>query len=716
MKSTVFKILIFAFLGVFLITFRAYDLGHYLTLENLKSQQLLLQGYFAIFPKVVISLYILIYILAAAFSLPGATVLTLGGGLIFGFWLGTAIVSIASTIGATIAFLISRFLLRNFVQKKFGDKLAIINEGVKREGAFYLFTMRLIPVFPFFLINLVMGLTPIKTLTFFFVSLVGMLAGTAAYVNAGTQLGQIESLSGILSPQLLLSLVFLGVLPLISKFAIARFRENKLLRGFLRPRRFDYNLVVIGGGSAGLVSAYIASALKAKVALIEKQKMGGDCLNTGCVPSKALIRSAKILSYIKRSKEFGFKNAEVEFDFAEVMDRVRRVIAKIEPHDSVERYRNLGVHCIQGEAKIQSPYSVEVNGRTLSTRAIVVATGACPLVPPIAGLEKIKYFTSETIWNIRSLPQRMVVLGGGPIGCELAQCFHRFGSEVSLVEMASQLLVREDSDVSDLIEEKFKREGVNILTSHRARSFETANGKNILVLDNNGRERLLEFDTLLLALGRKPNTKGFGLEELGVHISPRGTIASNDFLATNYPNIYVCGDVAGPYQFTHTAAHQAWYASINALLSPFKRFKTDYRVIPWCTFTDPEVARVGLNEKEAQEKGMAYSVTKYEMSDLDRAIADEEDHGFIKVITPPGKDTILGATIVGSHAGDIISEYVAAMKHGFGMNKILSTIHIYPTLAEANKYAAGIWKRANAPTGGLRLIEKFHAFRRGAER
>lgn len=475
---------------------------------------------------------------------------------------------------------------------------------------------------------------------------------------------------------------------------------------------YDYNLIVIGAGSGGLVSAYIAAAMKAKVLLIEKHKMGGDCLNTGCVPSKALLRSAKMLNYVKRSQDFGFKQAKVEFEFADIMARVQRVISNIAPHDSVERYTKLGVECLQAEARVTGPHSVMVNGKTLSARAIVVATGARPLVPPIPGLDKVHYLTSDTLWGLKKLPKRLVVLGGGPIGCEMAQAFARLGSQVTLVEMAPQLLIREDDDVITEVTSRFQAEGIDVRTGHKAQSIEVRGKEQALVCDHHGAQVKILFDDILVALGRQANVTGFGLEELAVELTPRKTIAADPFLRTNLKSIYVVGDVTGPFQFTHVAAHQAWFASVNALLAPFKKFRADYRVIPWATFTDPEVARVGLNEKEAQAQGVPYEVTKYGMDDLDRAIADEEAHGFVKVLTVPGKDKILGATIVGHHAGDLLAEYVLAMKHGLGLNKILSTIHSYPTLAEANKYAAGVWRKAHAPEWALLILKTFHSWRR----
>ncbi|MFO7642168.1 MAG: FAD-dependent oxidoreductase, partial [Candidatus Competibacteraceae bacterium] len=567
-------------------------------------------------------------------------------------------------------------------------------------------------------INLAMGLTTIRTWTFYWVSQVGMLAGTLVYVNAGTQIARIDSLQGILSPALLGSFVLLGLFPLIAKKIVALVKARRVYANWAKPARFDRNLVVIGAGSAGLVTAYIAAAVKAKVTLIEKHKMGGDCLNTGCVPSKALIRSAKLLSHIRRAPEFGIRKAEAEFDFAEVMERVQRVVREVEPHDSVERYTGLGVDVIEGTAKITSPWTVDVTTaegmRTLTTRSIVIAAGARPFVPPIPGLEEVGYLTSDTVWNLRELPKRLVVLGGGPIGSELTQTFARLGARVTQVEMTPRILIREDPEVSELVTQRFRAEGVEVLVNHKAQRFAMESGEKVLIAEHEGQDVRIPFDAVLVAVGRVANTTGYGLEELGIPTTRARTVETNEYLQTRYPNIYAAGDVAGPFQFTHTAAHQAWFATVNALFDPLKKFKADYSVIPWSTFVDPEVARVGLNEQEAKERGIPHEVTVYGIDDLDRAIADGEAHGFVKVLTVPGKDRILGATIVGEHAGDLLAEYVMAMRHGLGLNKILGTIHIYPTLAEANKYAAGMWKKAHAPEKLLAWVERFHAWRRGS--
>ena len=713
MKGKSSKIIVILVIAAIVAVFFAFDLQQYFTFEYLKSRQLAFEAYYNDHKLFAIAIYMAVYIAVTALSLPGATVMTLAGGAMFGIWLGVLLISFASSIGATLAFLVSRLLLRDYVQDKFGDKLKTVNEGVRKDGAFYLFTLRLVPLFPFFVINLVVGLTPIRTAIYYIVSQVGMLPGTFVYVNAGTQLAKIESAQGILSPGLILSFVLLGIFPLIAKRIVAFIQARKALADYPRPKKFDYNLVVIGAGAAGLVTSYIAATVRAKVALIEKHKMGGDCLNTGCVPSKALLRSAKILSYARRAEDFGFKRGEIEFDFADVMDRVQRVIRKIEPHDSVKRYTELGVECIQGEAKITSPYTVEVNGKTITTRSIVLATGARPFVPPIPGMDKVKYLTSDNVWELRERPECLAVLGGGPIGCELTQAFTRLGSQVTQVEMLPHLMGREDADVAVLIKKKLEEEGVRVLTNHRAKEVVVQGDQKTLICDHNGADVKVEFDEILVAVGRVANIRGFGLEELGVELSPRRTIQTNELLQTNFPNIYAAGDVVGPYQFTHMAGHQAWYASVNALFGSVKSFRADYRVIPWATYTDPEVARVGLNELDAKEKGISYEVTRYNIDDLDRAIADAEAHGYVKVLTKPGTDKILGVTIVGTHASDIISEYVFAMKHGLGLNKILGTIHIYPTLAEANKYAAGEWKKAHAPETVLQWVEKFHTWMRG---
>jgi dihydrolipoamide dehydrogenase len=707
------KIGLVGVLAAIVVLFFFFDLGHYLTLDYIKNQQFQIEQFYSENRVLTLLAYFTIYVIVTGASLPGAAILTLAGGAIFGLVTGLLLVSFASSVGASLAFLFSRYLFRETVQARFGSSLKSINDGIAKDGAFYLFALRLVPAFPFFVINLVMGLTSIKLKTFYWVSQLGMLAGTAVFVNAGTQLAQIESASGIFTFELLISFILLGVLPFLGKKIISIINNRKALSEFTKPDNFDTNMVVIGGGSAGLVTSYIAAAVKAKVTLIERHKMGGDCLNTGCVPSKAIIRSAKFMSHVSRSKEFGIKHAQADFEFSEVMERVSNVIKKIEPHDSIERYTELGVDVVTGEAKIISPWSVEVNGKTINAKNIVIATGARPFVPPIDGIESVDYYTSDNLWELRVKPEKLVVLGGGPIGTELTQAFGRLNISVTQVEMAPRILLREDEEVSELVQSRLMDEGVNVLVNHKAKQFIKRDDKDVLIAEHDGNDVEIEFDTLIVAVGRTANTAGFGLEALGVRLNPNKTIEVNEYLQTNIPTILACGDVAGPYQFTHVAAHQAWFASVNALFGSLKRFKVDYSVIPWATFSEPEVARVGINELEAKEQGVAYEVTKYEINDLDRAIADSEDHGFVKVLTVPGKDKILGVTIVGEHAGDLIAEYVLAMKHKLGLNKILGTIHIYPTMAEANKYVAGEWKRAHAPQKLLEWVNKFHRWKRG---
>jgi pyruvate/2-oxoglutarate dehydrogenase complex dihydrolipoamide dehydrogenase (E3) component/uncharacterized membrane protein YdjX (TVP38/TMEM64 family) len=710
------KLMLVAVILALIAAYFAFGLGRFLTLDYLKSQQAAIDTYVDQRPLAAAIGFFLLYVAVTGLSLPGAAIMTLAAGAIFGLAWGTLIVSFASAIGATLAFLASRFLFRDAIQRRYGDRLHAFDAGMARDGAFYLFTLRLVPAFPFFLINLLMGLTAIRTWTYYWVSQLGMLAGTLVYVNAGTQLARIDSLRGILSPALIGSFVLLGIFPLVAQRVIAGLRARKALARWPRPRHYDRNLVVIGAGSAGLVSAYIAAAVKANVTLIEKHRMGGDCLNTGCVPSKALIRSARFVSSMKQAQSLGVRSAAAEWSFADIMERVQRVVRTVEPHDSVERYRALGVECISGTATIVSPYRVDISTaegpRTLTTRNIVIAAGARPFVPPIPGIEHIEVLTSDSVWALRELPRRLVVLGGGPIGCELAQSFARLGAQVTQVEMLPRLLIREDPEISERVLAQFVAEGMDVRLKHKALRFAIEGADKVLYCDAEGREARIVFDALLCAVGRVANTEGYGLEALGIPTTKTRTVEVNEYMQTLYPNIYACGDVAGPYQFTHTASHTAWYASVNALFGRFRRFRADFSVIPWCTFTEPEVARVGLNETEAKEKKIAYEVTTYDLGDLDRAIADEHAHGLVKVLTAPGKDRILGATIVGEHAGDLIAEFVLAMRHGLGLNKILGTIHIYPTYAEAAKYAAGNWKRAHVSPGVLRWLERYHRFMR----
>ena len=710
------KLLIILALAALIAAYVFFGVGDYLTVDGIKRVAGEIDGYYKRHPVQVVGLFFLTYVAVTAASLPGAAVMTLAAGALFGVLLGTVVVSFASTLGATLAFLASRYVLRDAIETRFGERLRTVNAGLERDGAFYLFTIRMIPLFPFFVVNLVMGLTRIRLWTYAWVSQVGMLLGTIVYVNAGTQLAQIDSLAGIASPAVLVSFALLGIAPWIAKAIIGWIKRRKVYSGFTRPKSFDRNLVVIGAGSAGLVSALIAATVKAKVTLVEANKMGGDCLNTGCVPSKALIKSAKVAEQMRHADRYGLKPVEPEVPFRETIERVMGAIRTIEPHDSVERYTGLGVDVVEGYGRVVDPWTVEIARKDggvqrLTTRAIVIAAGAGPLIPSIPGLETSGYLTSDTMWDALATmdhaPARVAVLGGGPIGCELSQALARLGSQVTQVEMADRVLGREDPDVSLEAQTALESSGVNVLTAHRALRVET--GK--LIAEHGGAEVEIAFDTLIVAVGRAARLSGYGLEDIGIDTAK--TVVTDEFLATKFPNIYAAGDVAGPFQFTHTASHQAWFASVNALFGQLKRFKADYRVIPAVTFLDPEIARVGLNETEAEAQGVAYEVARYELGGLDRAIAESETQGFVKVLTPPGKDTILGATIVGAHAGELLAEYVLAMKHKLGLNKILGTIHSYPTLAEANKFAAGEWKKKHKPETLLSLVERYHTWRRG---
>ncbi|WP_310597234.1 FAD-dependent oxidoreductase [Aeromonas aquatica] len=709
------RLLLLLSMGCLIGAFFALDLGRYLSLAELQARQAQLSVWVQAHFTLAALLFVLVYVLSTALSLPGASLLTLGGSALFGVGWGLLLVSFASSLGATLAFLSARFLLRDWVSRRFGDKLATFEAGMAKDGAFYLLSLRLIPLFPFFLINLLMGLTPIRVSTYYWVSQLGMLPGTFVYVLAGSELATLTSTGNILSPGLMAALTLLGLMPWLMRGLQRRLALRRLHAPYRKPARFDYNLLVIGAGAGGLVTSYIAAAVKARVALIEQHKMGGDCLHTGCVPSKALIRAARFASDQRRAAELGFTPSQSKADFAAVMARIAEVIKTVEPHDSIERYQGLGVECIQGAARLVSPWEVEINGRRLSGRHIVIATGARPRVPDLPGLGEVPYLTSDNLWQLREPPRHLLVLGGGPMGCELAQSLALLGISVTLVELADQLLPREEPEVAALLQAQMEEDGVRVLTGWRVERVERRNPGEIRLHLSRGTERMtLEGDQLLLALGRVANVHGFGLEELGVTLNPGGTVRVDAFLATNYPSILAVGDLAGPYQFTHFAAHQAWYAAVNALFAPFKRFRVDYRVIPATTFTSPEIARVGLNQSEARARGIPFEATRFPLAELDRAITDGERQGFVEVLTVPGKDKILGATIVGTHAGERLAEFVLAMGQGLGLRKILATVHAYPTLMEANKQVAGRWQQAHQPVRLLPLLARYHAWRRGA--
>ncbi len=731
------KLSLLAAIALVVALFFGFGLQRFLTLEALQQAQGSLQAWRQEAPLQSALTYMAVYVVVTALSLPGAAVLTLAGGALFGLGLGTLLVSFASSAGALLAFLLARTLLRDLVQRRFGRQLAPIEAGVRRDGVLYLLTLRLAPVFPFFLVNLLMALTPMRAGAYYLTSQLGMLPGTLVYVNAGTQLAQLRGLGGILSPPLLLSFALLALFPWLARAATARLAIWRLYRPWSRPRRFDRNLIVIGAGAAGLVTAYIAATVKARVTLIEAEAMGGDCLNTGCVPSKALIASARLAARMRRADRYGLRPAEPSLSVREVLERVAAKVAAVAPHDSVERYEALGVEVLKGHARLVDPWTVAIRSRDgqeqrLSGRSIVLATGAAPVLPDLPGASQVPLLSSETLWTwLRECPlerPRLVVLGGGPIGCELSQALAQLGLPVTLIHRGERLLRKEDADVAEAVRSALEADGVQLLLQTRVLGFaaaslgetaptgsattENADAAAQVLVEHEGASSMIACDAVLCALGRKARLEGYGLEELAI---PTGdTITTNDYLQTLYPNIYAAGDVAGPFQFTHTASHQAWYAAVNALFGSVRRFKTDYRVIPRTTFTDPEVATVGLTEEEASALQIPVEVTRVPLHELDRAIVESAERGFVKVLTAPGKDTILGATIVAEHAGELLAEFVLAMRWGLGLSRIFGTVHAYPTFTEVNKYAAGAWKKARAPQRLLGWLERFHRWRLGA--
>lgn len=714
------KIVIICVIAALILGFFMLGLDRYFSLTHLKTHLSTLKSWHLAHPLLFALLFFISYFLVCALSLPGAAIMTLAAGAFFGLFWGTILASFASTLGATFAFLLSRYLLRQTVETRFKEKLQHINQGIEKEGIFYLFALRLVPVFPFFLINLLMGITQIRLRTFYWVSQIGMLLGTLVYVNAGQQLAQISTISHVFSLPILLSFSLLGLFPMFAKRLMTLFKTRQVYANWSKPKHFDRNLIVIGAGAAGLSSAYLACSLKAKVTLIESHKMGGDCLNYGCVPSKTLIKSAKLAHQIRHAKNAGFIPDVPPFSFRHVMDRVNAAIAQIAPNDSAERYRELGAEVLQGHAKFIDPWTIEVSHSTgnvtqLTAQNVILATGAAPVVPKIAGIDEVGYVTSDTLWQTLSqsehLPEKIVILGGGPIGCELAQSFARLGALVTLIQTGPRIMPREDEEVSQFVHKTLIDDGVNVLVKQTILHCEVNNQKKSIVLSSADMERQsFDFELLICATGRAARLTGYGLELLGIETDK--VLPTNAFLATKYPHIFAAGDVTGPYQFTHTASYQASYATLNALFRGFKKFKIDYNLIPWTTFVDPEVARIGLNETDAKAQNIAYEVTHFDLKHLDRAITDNCTAGFIKVLTQPGKDTILGVTIVAEHAGELLAEFALAINYGLGLNKILSTIHTYPTLSEANKMVAGVWRKNHIPQKLMQYLALFHRWRR----
>lgn len=658
--------------------------------------------------------YLIIYSLSSALAIPSALILTLSSGILFGLVPGILLTSLGSTLGAVLAFLISRYLFLDLFKSKFRNQYEQMDKEIKKNGNLHLLTLRLVPIFPFWLVNLLMGLSEISLWRYLFISFAGMIPATIVYVYAGLSLSSISELRDVISPSIFFSLLLLSILPYVLRAVVNYYLKKKLYRHYKKPRAFDYNLIIIGGGSAGLVTTFIARILKAKVAIIEKEKMGGDCLNTGCVPSKSLIKIAKIISYGKTPSSWGLKNINIDFSFEDIMNKIHSIIKEIEPHDSIVRYTQLGAECFLGQAQILSPWEVQIGEKIISAKYLVIATGARPIIPQIPGIESISPLTSENIWQLKKQPARLGILGGGVIAAELAQAFSRLGSSVFIIEESSRILSREDEDASGLIHEIFIKEGIKIYTSHTLKKCEKSGDEKILLcIDREGREISLVCDQLFIAIGRKATTSGFGLEKIKLDLNDNGSIKVNEYMQTSLPNIFACGDVAGPFNLTHAASHQAWHTTVNALLGFIKMFKINYSVLPVCTYTDPEIATVGYSKAELIKKSIPFEETIFPMKDLDRAIIEGETCGFVKVFTPPNSDKILGVVIISAEASTMILEFTLAMKHNLGLNKILNTIHAYPGMGEANKYLAGRWKQRKSRLNLLKALERFHTFSRG---
>ena len=689
-----------------------FDLQNLFTLAALKEKQVQLQGAVNNNPLYSATIFFIAYVVFAGLSLPGVVIFTLAAGALFGILQGTILVSFASTIGAFVAFLVARYLLHDSVQQKFANRLTTINRKIKSEGAFYLLFLRLVPVFPFFLVNIIIALTPIRPLTFYWVSQLGMLPATLVYVNAGTQLAKVSELKDITSPAILFAFLLLGIFPFVAK-GIANFlKAQRVYRNFSRPQQYGYHTIVLGGGSAGLVAAYTTSTLQGKPLLVERGKMGGDCLNTGCVPSKSIIRSSKFIADMQRSKSFGISKTSYEFSYQNIIERVHNKIATIAPKDSIERYTDLGVDCEQGTASVVSPWEVEVNGQRYAAKNIIIATGATPLIPNISGLSDIPYFTTDTIWSLQELPDHLLIIGAGPIGCELGQAFARLGARVSIVHRRSMILPNEDEEAAVLLEQALTLDQITLCTNFLTEKI-SANGDNyILHGKHEGAPVQISFSHLLLATGRSPNLTG--LENLQLETDDNGRLLVNETLQTRFPNIYACGDITSPMQYTHVASHQAWYAAFNALFRPIKAFRCRLDNIPRAVFTDPEIASVGITEKQAIAQQLPYRITTFPMDDIDRAITDNATEGFIKVMTAGNSDKILGVCVVGEHASELIAEFVLAKTHNLGLNKILQTVHIYPTRGEINRMVAGKWRREQISSRTMQILKKFQHWRLGS--
>src|SRR6266566_5169264 len=679
-------------------------------------------------------IFVGIYIVATVFFIPGS-VLTLGAGAVFGMGLGSVCVSISATLGATAAFLVGRYLARDGIARKIekNEKFATIDRAVAEEGWKIVLLTRLSPVFPFTLLNYAFGLTRVKLSHYVLASWLGMMPGTVMYVYLGSLVnigaGHRQRTTGelVLYGVGLLATVTVAVpVTRVARKALAKKigstetvqtskgiisapsepvlvrppdTHNARLVSYLHPPDWQnptpapsYNLVVIGAGTAGLVTAAGAAGLGAKVALVEKYLLGGDCLSVGCVPSKAVIRCSRAIFDANEAGRFGVRvGAPAQADFPAVMERMRKLRADLSPHDSAQRFAKLGVDVFLGEAQFTGPDTIQVAGKTLRFKRAVIATGARALQPPIPGLTEAGYLTNETVFSLTECPARLAVIGGGPIGCELAQAFQRLGSQVSLFHKNAHLLDREDMDAAALVQKAFIREGIRVFLNAKITRVERNAGGKILYYEAQGKEETLAVDEILAGAGRAPNVEGLNLETVGVQYDPRKGILVNDCLQTTNPRIYAAGDVCLTWKFTHAADFAARTVIQNALF--LGRKKVSALTMPWCTYTDPEIAHVGLYERDARERGVEVDTYVRESKEVDRAVLDGEEDGFVKFHVRKGHDDILGATIVARHAGEMISEISVAMAARIGLGKLASVIHPYPTQAEALRQCGDAYNR-----------------------
>jgi pyruvate/2-oxoglutarate dehydrogenase complex dihydrolipoamide dehydrogenase (E3) component/uncharacterized membrane protein YdjX (TVP38/TMEM64 family) len=690
-----------------------------------------------------------IYIIAVVAALPGSA-LSIAAGALFGSVLGVILVSIGATVGASLAFLISRYFARESMVNWLGknERFQRLDRLTEEQGAAIVALTRLVPLFPFNLLNYGFGLTRVPFWTYVFWSWLCMLPGIILYVVGADAVAKVLAQGKIpwyLVGAFLAVLIFLVIVVRYAKGRLGTSDKaapagkasnpadlpatpevspldeyNQELVANVRPGDWInpepaavYNLVVIGAGTAGLVTAAGAAGLGAKVALVERHLMGGDCLNYGCVPSKAVIRSSRLCAELSRAGTLGIQTpAGVEVDFAAVMARMRRLRAGISEHDSARRFRDLGVDVFLGQARFTGRDSIEVGGKTLRFKKAVIATGGRAVHPNIPGLSEAGFLTNETVFSLTERPGRLLVMGGGPIGCEFAQAMQRLGCQVTLLHKYDRLMNREDPDAAKIVQKIFLKEGITLIYNAKPLRVDRGGTGKVVQYEHDGQAGVIEVDEILIGAGRAPNVEGLNLEAAGVAYEGgkgRGVVV-NDKLQTANPNIYAAGDVCLPYQFTHLADASARIVIQNALF--FGSKKLSALTIPWCTYTDPEVAHVGLSEQEAQKKKIAYQIFMKPLKEVDRAILDGEEEGFVKILVKAGSDKILGATIVASHAGEMISEVTCAMAGNVGLGALAGVIHPYPTQAEAIRATGDLYNRTRLTPFVKNLFTRFLAWRR----